>query len=229
MTDEIKETTSQNEQIEDCKTQKNVKNENLKELIEQKLGTQIPEKNQDFRKDVKENLKALDNLLARGFINELQGQNLLNLIIKGALENKGQDSTQVDKAENSLDKISVFKEFDKIYPKFFEQDGRCAVLDYLKSDNIQLDGDELSKISKIVELVENAAIDRYLKKVAYEENLEKSNLQAKQRLLSNIQKANTEDKNSLPYTRSQIGKMSNAEYLENEKLIMEQIKKGLIK
>ena len=59
--------------------------------------------------------------------------------------------------------------------------------------------------------------------------MEKSNLQAKQRLLSNIQKANTEDKNSLPYARSQIGKMSNAEYLENEKLIMEQIKKGLIK
>ena len=229
MAEEIKEITSQIEQIEDSNVQKNESDANIKALIEEKLAVKVPEQDQIKKQDVKEHLKALDNLLARGFINEQQGQNLLNLIIRRALENNGYDKMQIDKPTEELNKAAILEEFDKISPKFFEQDGRKAVLEYLKSDGIQFDRDELSKISEIVELVEKNAIERYLKKVAYEENLEKSNLQAKQRLISNIQKSNSEDKNSLPYTRKQIDKMSNAEYLENEKLIMEQIRQGLIK
>ncbi|MBQ3310630.1 hypothetical protein IJG72_00990 [bacterium] len=228
MNEELNKILPNEEQIEDNKNNEQAENGNLKELIEEKLDIKVPENNQDYRKEIKENLNALSNLLSLGFVNEQQGQNLLNLIINRALNNKVQDNMRVDKI-NNLDKSEILKEFDKISPKFFEQDGRSAVLNYLKSDYIQFDADELSKISKIVELVENSAIDRYLKKVAYEENLEKSNLHAKQRLISNIQKFNAEDKNSLPFTRKQIDNMSNAEFLKNELLIMDQMKKGLIK
>lgn len=228
MNEELNKILPNEEQIEDNKNNEQAENGNLKELIEEKLDIKVPENNQDYRKEIKENLNALSNLLSLGFVNEQQGQNLLNLIINRALNNKVQDNMRVDKI-NNLDKSEILKEFDKISPKFFEQDGRSAVLNYLKSDYIQFDADELSKISKIVELVENSAIDRYLKKVAYEENLEKSNLHAKQRLISNIQKSNAEDKNSLPFTRKQIDNMSNAEFLKNELLIMDQMKKGLIK
>ena len=74
-----------------------------------------------------------------------------------------------------------------------------------------------------------SAINRYIKKVAHEENLEKSNTQAKEKLKANAQNSASEVKNFLPFTREQIGKMTSAEFLKNEKLIMEQVKKGLVK
>lgn len=229
MTEEIKETTSVTEQIENRELQNEPSDKNLKELIEEKLGTKIPQVNQNSKVNFKENIYGLKNLLERGFINEQQGQNLLNHIIRAALDSNVQNNMQVDDAEKIFDKSTIFKEFDKVCPNFFEQEGRSVILDYLKSDEIQFDKDELSKISKIVEAVEKSAIDRYLKKVAYEKNLEKFNSEAKQRLKSNIQKSNSENKNFLPFTREQIGKMTNAEYLKNEDLIMDQLKKGLIK
>ena len=89
--------------------------------------------------------------------------------------------------------------------------------------------DELSKIAKIVEQVEKSAIDRYIKKAAHEQSLEKSNTEAKQRLQANAQKSKSDGKNLQPFTREQIGKMTSAEFLKHESLIMDQLKKGLIK
>ena len=93
--------------------------------------------------------------------------------------------------------------------------------------SFSLGGNDLPTLKKdildkteIVSLITLKSIDDIL-------SIAKDNKQSKKKKKKS--KANTEDKNSLPYTRSQIGKMSNAEYLENEKLIMEQIKKGLIK
>lgn len=229
MSEEIKETTSSAEQVEQREEQSE-KESNIKSQIEEKLETKLDKNNtyQKLKNDFKENLNALHNLLNLGFVNEQQGQNLLNHIIRAALD-ENVPKEQVEEPVKTYDKKEAFSEFEKENPEFFALDGRAQIKKYLDAEEIQFDKDELSKISKIVEQVEKSAIERYIKKAAHEENLEKSNSEAKQRLKANAQKSKSDGKNNSPFTREQIGKMSSAEFLENEKMIMDQLKKGLIK
>ena len=232
MSEEINETTSSAEQVENAENQEKEttnSNSNVKKQIEDKLDINLNQANkQKIRNNLKLNADALQSLLNSGLINPQQGQNLLNHIIRTALDENVQ-SMRADNSKISFDKNTALKEFEKENPDFFVCEGRSEILKYLKSDEIQFDKDELSKISKIVEQVEKSAIERYLKKAAHEENLEKSNSAAKQRLQANAQKSKSDGKNNVPFTREQIGKMSSAEFLANESKIMEQLKKGLIK
>ena len=233
MSEEIKETTSlteQTEQTNDVQEAKENSKSNIKAQIEEKLDTKIDknEQKQRLRSNLKADVDNLRLLFNSGLINQQQGQNLLNHIIRTALDENVQPMSE-EKPELILDKNVAFKEFEKEKPEFFSCEGRSEILNYLKSDEIQFDKDELFKISKIVEQAEKSAIERYLKKAAHEENLEKSNSAAKQRLQANAQKSKNDGKNELPFTREQIGKMSSAEFLKNESLIMQQLKKGLIK
>ena len=199
--------------------------------------------NKDFENSQKkiqvENIVAQDfakiqNLMQLGLINSLQGQNLKQQVLKKAFDTVvqselvQQSSPPVSKNGN-FDKTVVFNEFQKEKPDFFNSDGRKEVLDYLKSDDVIIGKDELKKISSMVENVEKKAIDRYLKKEAYEKNLNNSNEAAKQKLTANAQNSGFQDKNSSrTFTREQIGKMSGAEFAKYEPLIMDQLKKGLI-
>lgn len=229
MSEEIKqeEITSGAEQIE----QKPEKQSDIKAQIEEKLDTKIDEneQKQKLRNNLKADIKGLQMLLNSGIINQQQGQNLLNHIIRTALENNVQQPMLEEKPKITFDRNSAFKEFEKEKPEFFSGEGRSEILNYLKSGEVQFDKDELSKIAKIVEQVEKSAIEQYLKKVAHDKNLEKSNSTAKQRLQANAQKSKSSGKQNIPFTREQIGKMSSAEFLENESQIMKQLKQGLIK
>lgn len=231
MTEEIKEATSSAESVEKSEVQdKNTEeNSNIKAQIEDKLDTKIDKntQNQERINNLKTQTNILQTLLNSGLISQQQGQNLLNHIISALGEIVQQKP--IDEPKTIFDKGKAFKEFEKDNPEFFNCDGRSEIMNYLKSDDIQFDKDELSKIAKIVEQVEKSAIERYLKKAAHEENLAKSNSEAKQRLQANAQKSKSDGKNNITFTREQIGKMSSAEFLENEKKIMDQLKKGLIK
>lgn len=112
--------------------------------------------------------------------------------------------------------------------KFFGIEGRNEVINYLKNSNMDFDKDEIKRISEIVEKLENSAIERYLKQKAREETLMQENENAKQRLKSNAQNSGYNLYGNKTFTREQIGRMSSAEFAKNEKLIMEQLKKGLI-
>ena len=212
--------------------QQNINSEekSIQTQFEEKLGINSEETQPKtlISNEFKNNLKNLQTVLNSGLINPQQGQNLLNNIIQEALKLNVQN-LQEDLASETSVKEGPFTEFAKENPKFFDIEGRNEILKYLQSDNITVDKDELLKISKIVEAVENSAIERYLKKVAHEENLEKLNLQAKQKLKANAQNTKSESKNFSTFTREQIGKMTSAEFLKNEALIMDQLKKGLIK
>ncbi len=222
MSENQQETTSQAEQ--------QAEKQEIQSKFEDKLGLNSEKTTQKslIPEEFKKDLNNLQIVLNSGLINPLQGQNLLNHIIQEALKMNVQN-TQEDLTTQISDKNTVFEEFAKKNPNFFNIGGRSEILNYLKSDNISVDKDELSKISKIVEAVEASAIERYLQKVAHEQNLEKANLQAKQKLQANAQNTKSECKNFSPFTREQIGKMTSAEYLKNEPLIMEQLKKRLIK
>ena len=182
---------------------------------------------QDFAK--------IQNLMQLGLINSMQGQNLKQQVLKKAfdtvLQNELTQQGSPSASQNvNFDKTTVFNEFQKENPDFFDSDGRKEVLDYLKSEDVIIGKDELKKISSMVQNLEKAAIDRYLKKEAYQTNLNNSNEAAKQKLTANAQNSGFQDKNSSrTFTREQIGKMSGTEFAKYEPLIMEQLKKGLIK
>lgn len=210
-------------------SQQTEKQENIQTQFEERLGVNQEKSSQKspISEEFKKNLNNLQIVLNSGLINPQQGQNLLNHIIQEALnmnvQNMREDlTTQISDKESS-------NGFTSSEAKFFDIAGRNEVINYLKSGNVSVDKDELSRIAKLVETIENSAVERYIQKVAHEQNLEKSNLQAKQKLQANAQNTKSECKNLAPFTREQIGKMTSAEFLKNEALIMSQLKKGLIK
>ena len=89
--------------------------------------------------------------------------------------------------------------------------------------------DEISKIAQIVEKLENSAVDGYLRKSAHEKSLNDENLAAKSKLTSYAQNAQGNSNFDRIFTREDIGNMSGDEFTKNEKLIMDQVKQGLIK
>lgn len=210
-------------------SQQTEKQENIQTQFEERLGVNQEKSSQKspISEEFKKNLNNLQIVLNSGLINPQQGQNLLNHIIQEALnmnvQNMREDlTTQISDKESS-------NGFTSSEAKFFDIAGRNEVINYLKSGNVSVDKDELSRIAKLVETIENSAVERYIQKVAHEQNLEKSNLQAKQKLQANAQNTKSECKNLAPFTREQIGKMTSAEFLKNEARIMNQLKKGLIK
>lgn len=189
---------------------------------------------------IKQDFEKIQKLMQIGLINSEQGQNLKKQVLKKAFDKLVQTekirrnlppalSPQQNAATSVADKNEVFEEFSKSNPEFFTSEGRKEVLDYLKSDDVIIGKDELSKISNIIRAVEKAAIDRYLKKVTHEKTLRDSNEVAKQRLTANAQKTSSGNNLLRTFTREQIGKMSSAEFAKYESVIMENLKKGLIK
>ncbi len=187
---------------------------------------------------IAQDLDKIQKLMQLGLINSNQGQDLKKQVLQKAFDDLVQaekikrTSSQLPKASEQIsltNKNEIFEEFSKSNPDFFTSDGRKEVLNYLKSGDVVLGKDELSKISDIIRTVEKAAIDRYLQKVSHEKTLRDSNETAKQRLTANAQKSGFNGSFSRTFTREQIGKMSSAEFVKYESAIMEQLKKGLIR
>lgn len=183
---------------------------------------------------LKQDFLKIESLAKLGIINSLQKQNLKNIVLKKAfdmiVQNEKMRRLSPAPLSGPQGKDEAFREFDKENPDFFTSDGRKEVLDYLKSESVSVDKDDLQKISQMVENIEKNAIDRYLKQSAYEKNLLDSNELAKQKLTANAQNSSFQDKNlTRTFTREQIGKMSGAEFVKYEPLIMEQLRKGLIR
>ena len=68
-----------------------------------------------------------------------------------------------------------------------------------------------------------------MEKQKHEKALNNENESAKLRLRANAQNNTSDGLKNLVFTREQIGKMSGAEFARNEKTIMDQLRKGLIK
>ena len=117
--------------------------------------------------------------------------------------------------------------FNQDNPGFFEKSGREVVLNYIK--NFDMDKDEISKIAGLIEAIENSAIDGYLKQSAHDKTLNDENSAAKSKLTSYAQNATLDSNNNKVFTREEIGKMRGDEFVKNEKLIMEQVRQGIIK
>ena len=159
-------------------------------------------------------IKQIQDYVQNGVMTQEQGQNLMNYVTQKAFEKY----TQCQNSQNV-----------QPTPEFFNKDGRLDVYEYLKNSNVDFDLDEISKISELVEKIENTAIQRYLEKQEHEKMLNKENESAKQRLRANAQNNSSDGLKNLVFTREQIGKMSGAEFAKHENAIMDQLRKGLIK
>ena len=177
-------------------------------------------------------IQLIENLVQTGVMTQEQGQNLMNYVTKKAFEKYtlSQQNSQTpvnmtrqtpSPVQNALAAAAV--------PEFFNRDGRVDVFDYLKNANAVFDEDEISKISALVEKIENTAIERYLREKDHEKTLNSENEAAKQKLRAYAQNSASDGNKNLVFTREQIGKMSGAEFAKYERMIMDQLRKGLIK
>lgn len=178
---------------------------------------------QSIKQRVIQDVKLIENLVQTGVMTQEQGHNLVNYVTQKAFEkyNTAQSAAtpQVQAVEPKVMPT----------PDFFNQDGRIDVFDYLKQANVDFDDDEISKISALVEKIENSAVDKYLRAQEHEKTLNSENESAKQRLRANAQNSVSDGAKNLVFTREQIGRMSGAEFAKHEHAIMDQLRKGLIK
>lgn len=170
----------------------------------------------------------LQTMLQQGVITKQQGQYLMAQLAKRANEiNMCKNSVPFPNQAQTQNQMSPLETFTKQNPEFFNVGGRNAVLDYIK--NYNLDKDEISQVAKIVEQLENSAINSYLKKSAHEKSLNDENSAAKSKLNAYAQNSTGNSNMNRIFTREDIGKMTSEEFTKNEKLIMDQVKQGLIK
>lgn len=187
--------------------------------MEQKIGAEV---------------QNINNLMSQGMLSQQQGHYLLaQLCVQAQSINALKSAHRQNQmpvqnvpvpavpVQNSMDL------FNQERPGFFDAEGRGDVLDYIKG--LDMDKDEIVKIAQLVEGLENSAVDKYLKKTEYEKSLNDENLRAKSKLTSYAQNASSDNKMTKVFTREEIGRMSGEEFAKNEKLIMEQVKQGLIK
>lgn len=178
---------------------------------------------QSIKQRVIQDVKLIENLVQTGVMTQEQGHNLVNYVTQKAFEkyNTAQSA--------ATPQVQAVKPKVMPTPDFFNQDGRIDVFDYLKQANVDFDDDEISKISALVEKIENSAVDKYLRAQEHEKTLNSENESAKQRLRANAQNSVSDGAKNLVFTREQIGRMSGAEFAKHERAIMDQLRKGLIK
>ena len=179
-----------------------------------------------IRQNLNDNITKIDTLVQLGMINNNIGKNLKRHVLQKAFDNILMQEKTIEQYQNLS---NIYDEFNKKSDNFFGIEGRKDVFDYLKRETSGMTHDDLYKISGIIKNVEKAAITRYLKNIAHERNLTKSNDTAKSRLTSNAQYADGSAKLPHIFTRAQIDKMSNDEFLKNEKAIFQQLKEGKIR
>lgn len=186
-------------------------------------------------------VQNVNNLVQKGIITQKQGQYLLAQLAGkaqqiNAYKNNLQQQTNVPTTAANMTQTALPQQaaeenqmdlFNKLRPGFFDEDGRADLRNYL--NGYQMDKDEMLRIAGLVEGLENSAINRYLKKSAYDKSLNDENEIAKRKLTAYAQTSPAISKNNRIFTREEIGKMSGDEFTRNEKLIMEQLRQGLLK
>jgi len=178
-------------------------------------------------------VEHLKNLVQKGIIKKEQGEYLLSQLAHRAQQiNAYKNSVQQNAAVQAQAQVQApvqdsMELFNQEHPGFFDVESRKEVLDYIKG--FGMDKDEILRISKLIEGLENSAVEKYLKKSEYEKSLNDENALAKSKLTAYAQNAPSDSNMNRIFTREEIGNMSGEEFTKNEKAIMEQLKQGLIK
>lgn len=191
---------------------------------------------QQLEEVIANDVQRLQLLMQQGVLTKVQWQYLMTQLTQKAeainMCKQALPSVQLPQSIPSETKTpeqlnSALDLFNQENPGFFDKSGRGDVLNYIK--DLDVDKDEISKIAQLVENLENSAVDGYLKQSAHEKSLNDENLAAKSKLTSYAQNASQGGNFNRIFTREDIGNMSGEEFAKNEKLIMDQVRQGLIK
>lgn len=185
---------------------------------------------QQLEQAINADVARVQMLAAQNVITNDECRYLMSQLASKAKILEGYKQMSVQTAQSEIpaqQQPNPFDLFNQEKPGFFDGESRKAVLDYIKS--LDMDKDEISKIAALVEGVEKGAVDGYLKQSAYDKSLNDENTAAKSRLTSYAQNASSGSDIGRIFTRADIGSMSDEEFDRNEKLIMEQARQGLIK
>ena len=179
---------------------------------------------------LKSDAQKLMFLYQQGLVSDNQAQYFTNKLLdtrnKLNLLKQNVQEPAASPLQNAEEKISALELFRKEKPDFFEKSGRAEVLDYIK--NFDMDKDDISQIANLIEVLEKAAVDCYLKQSEHDKTLNDENTAAKSKLTSYAQNAAYDSNNNKVFTRTDLGRMSGEEFAKNEKLIFDQVKRGLI-
>ena len=209
-------------------------NENILSQADNQIAANVnqPSNADSVKQMAVKDIQLIENLVQAGVMTQEQGQNLMNYVTKKAFEkytlNQQNSQTPLDASQLAVSDVQNALANPNAMA-FFNKDGRVDVLDYLKNANAVFDEDEISKISAIVEKLENTAVERYLREKEHEKALNSENEAAKQKLRAYAQNSGSDGNKNLVFTREQIGKMSGAEFAKCERMIMDQLRKGLIR
>ena len=201
---------------------------------QQNYGSVIPMLKQALNSDMQKiqllmKCGVINNSVGQQAMVELAGKSYVVDLINNMQSLLNQNANTAPAAEQSIQKEpqNPFEAFNSENPGFFEKAGRGEVLEYIK--NLDVDKDEISKIAKLVELIENSAVDSYLKQTSHEKSLNEENAAAKSKLTSYAQNSSKNRDFEKIFTREGIGDLSGEEFAKNEKIIAEQFRLGLLK
>jgi hypothetical protein len=175
----------------------------------------------------------INTLVQRGLLSQAQGQYLIAQLAGKAKEIDAQRNSNQLPAQAQIGNQNFQQSqnpmdlFNQERPGFFDEEGRGDVLNYIQG--FDMDKDEILKIAQLMEGLESSAVDKYLKNAAYEKSLNDENSLAKSKLTAYAQNGSSNSNMDRIFTREAIGKMSGEEFAQNEKLIMDQLKQGMIK
>ncbi len=182
---------------------------------------------------VANDLKTIAQMIAKGKLTPQQGAILKDKLLQKAFGSNTLPprSNQPQMQAQAQEQVSVdpFGEFEKTNPQFFSSDARNSVKSYMQQQFDSISPDELNKVVDLIKIIEEAAVSSFQQTKENESVLEKTNSEAKKRLLSSALNASKSVSGSKTFTREEIGKMSPDEFRENEPAIMEQLRKGQIK
>lgn len=167
------------------------------------------------------NLLLASKLHAAGLLSDEQEAELINnakeKFIAGTAQNPALVNSQAEMPENTL------------LDAFFEVAERKELKDFFEKNVPQKNIGWDNMLSQMIKNIEEQAISGYEKKKNFSDNLRHGNDSAKGKLSAQAQSAGFGDKEpDKIFTRAELANLSNDDFKKYEKIIFEQLKKGLI-
>lgn len=207
--------------------------------------------NTDKRTEFINRLKTIDSLVNMGRIDSETGMNLKNQVLKSVFQKSLQNRADLpflNTQDTNRDSIAetmqmqsnmqaaktpsvseILQQFEQQHQGFFNSPSRQTFKEYLIAKFDELDLQELAVMAKIVEAMENEAVENFKSQNSHQKAIEDANNQAKMRLNSFCFKPgqNVQDVGR-NFSRQDVNNMSLEDFNKNEKQIMKQLRHEML-
>lgn len=168
------------------------------------------------------NINSVKSLMTAGILQEDAAKDLIQRITLKTSNSEEQTETIEKKPKEEKTKTGT--DIKTNAPEQYRE-----VIDYLANAGMNLKDENLTQISTMLSAIESKSVERYKQEISHNAALNNENESDKKRLTSYAQNGTGEINPSRNFTREEIGSMSREEFDRNEKQIMYQMSRGLIK